>query len=211
MAQVLKETQRNNILNAAKHEFSENGIKATSMRSIARKANMTVGNLYHYYSSKNDILNAVISPVITQLRSVSSLFLPSDPNILSGNNNFIFEEDSLKILLSNLADTLTELEDQYTLEMIILTNDEETNKHHNLWLYMIMQEVFKQSKPNFIKTQNQLEIIASMTAKAIFSGLREGFKLKSTRYIEKEEFRAILRFYILQSVFFVRFKEEELT
>ena len=55
MAQVLKDSLRKAILDAAKEEFLEYGFKDASMRRIAAKANMTVGNLYRYFKNKESI------------------------------------------------------------------------------------------------------------------------------------------------------------
>ena len=49
MAQVLKEAQRDKILEAAKQELLHYGYKEASMRRIAAQAEMTVGNLYRYF------------------------------------------------------------------------------------------------------------------------------------------------------------------
>jgi AcrR family transcriptional regulator len=43
------------ILNAAIKIFSEYGYKGTSMRMIARRANISVGGLYLYFKSKDDL------------------------------------------------------------------------------------------------------------------------------------------------------------
>lgn len=60
--QVLKEEVRKTIHQAALVEFYEKGFKETSMRSIAERGGMTVGNLYRYFKSKEDLFYDVISP-----------------------------------------------------------------------------------------------------------------------------------------------------
>ncbi|MBB6218757.1 AcrR family transcriptional regulator [Anaerosolibacter carboniphilus] len=60
--QVLKDDVRNSIHQAALAEFYEKGFKDASMRSIAEKSGMTVGNLYRYFANKEDLFYAVISP-----------------------------------------------------------------------------------------------------------------------------------------------------
>lgn len=60
--QVLKDEVRNSIHHAALIEFQEKGFKNASMRSIAERGGMTVGNLYRYFASKEDLFYAVISP-----------------------------------------------------------------------------------------------------------------------------------------------------
>ncbi len=58
--QVPKEELKLDILHAAEHEFMRHGYKSASLRTIAKKANTTIGNLYHYFSSKESILEALI-------------------------------------------------------------------------------------------------------------------------------------------------------
>lgn len=65
--QVLKEEIRERILLAATEEFGSHGYHATSMRSIAKKADVTPGNVYAYFKNKEDLLDAILHPVLTQL------------------------------------------------------------------------------------------------------------------------------------------------
>ncbi len=53
---------KENILNVSKKLFFKNGFKETSIRQIAKKANVTSGALYKHFKSKEDILDAIISP-----------------------------------------------------------------------------------------------------------------------------------------------------
>lgn len=62
MPQVLKEEVREQILKAALEVFSEQGFLKTRMNDIALKAEVSTGNLYRYYQSKEEIFNHVISP-----------------------------------------------------------------------------------------------------------------------------------------------------
>ena len=49
MAQTLKDDVKARIIESAKEEFLENSYEKTSMRAIASKSNITVGNLYRYF------------------------------------------------------------------------------------------------------------------------------------------------------------------
>ncbi len=53
---------RDSILHVSKELFFKNGFKHTSIRQIASKANVTSGALYKHFSSKEDILDTIISP-----------------------------------------------------------------------------------------------------------------------------------------------------
>jgi AcrR family transcriptional regulator len=61
MAQTLKESIRAKIVDAALSAFAEDGWALSSMADISRRAGVSVGNLYRYYSGKTELLEAAIS------------------------------------------------------------------------------------------------------------------------------------------------------
>ncbi|MFN2490619.1 MAG: TetR/AcrR family transcriptional regulator [Actinomycetota bacterium] len=52
--------RREEILQASLHLFAERGFHGTSMRDIARQADITEGLIYHYFASKRDLFRAII-------------------------------------------------------------------------------------------------------------------------------------------------------
>lgn len=62
MAQQLKEKVRESILAAAEREFADRGYAATTVAAIARRAGISTGNVYRYYSSKTELFEALITP-----------------------------------------------------------------------------------------------------------------------------------------------------
>lgn len=63
--QVLKDDIRRRILDVARQEFYYRGFSKASMRNIASKAGVGVGNLYNYYPGKDDLFRAVLAPVVS--------------------------------------------------------------------------------------------------------------------------------------------------
>ncbi|GJL94043.1 MAG: hypothetical protein DHS20C05_04480 [Hyphococcus sp.] len=55
------QAQKRHILNAAAHCFSNNGYRLTSMADIASKAELSVGALYRYFSTKDVLFQALFS------------------------------------------------------------------------------------------------------------------------------------------------------
>jgi AcrR family transcriptional regulator len=55
-----KRDRREEILQASLHLFAEKGFHGTSMRDIARAADITEGLIYHYFASKRDLFRAII-------------------------------------------------------------------------------------------------------------------------------------------------------
>ena len=52
--------RREDILSASLQLFAEKGFHGTSMRDIAREADITEGLIYHYFASKRDLFRAII-------------------------------------------------------------------------------------------------------------------------------------------------------
>ncbi|MCE2615820.1 MAG: TetR/AcrR family transcriptional regulator [Phocaeicola sp.] len=65
--QTLKTDIEQRILEVAHQEFIENGVQRTCIRNVARKAGVTVGNLYHYFDSKDALFCEVMRPLLTAL------------------------------------------------------------------------------------------------------------------------------------------------
>jgi AcrR family transcriptional regulator len=63
------EAQRERILTAARKCFVEHGFNAASMAEIAATADISVGLIYRYFESKNDIIVAIIEQQLTLLRA----------------------------------------------------------------------------------------------------------------------------------------------
>ena len=80
--QVIKESLRIRILEVALREFEERGYEGTSMRAISEGAGTSLGNLYHYFHSKDDIYASCLTPVLDECIScMSLLFDVSDASI----------------------------------------------------------------------------------------------------------------------------------
>lgn len=61
MSQVLKESVRNKIMDAAEKKFSQIGYQKTTMEKIANEAGVATGNIYKYFANKDDLFTNVIT------------------------------------------------------------------------------------------------------------------------------------------------------
>jgi AcrR family transcriptional regulator len=66
MAQVPKQHVRDRFVAAAAASFAEAGYEATTMAGVAERAGSSVGNLYKYFSSKQELLDAAIPPELVR-------------------------------------------------------------------------------------------------------------------------------------------------
>ena len=69
MVQVLKDSIRDSIIDAANREILKNGIDKASMRTIAANAHMTVGNVYRYFKNKDELILTIVDPVLKKIDS----------------------------------------------------------------------------------------------------------------------------------------------
>ncbi len=62
--QKQKNNVRDLLLTVARDEFLKNGVKKTSMQTLAQKSGVAVGNIYNYFNSKDDLLKAILAPML---------------------------------------------------------------------------------------------------------------------------------------------------
>ena len=71
-----KEKRINDIMDAAVREFVEKGYEGASMESIARRAGLTKGGVYHHFRSKDEIMLAAnqryLEPVLAVMADLRS-------------------------------------------------------------------------------------------------------------------------------------------
>jgi AcrR family transcriptional regulator len=58
---------RERVVRAARHEFLERGVEATALRAIARRAHTSIGMIYYYFPTKEDLFLAVIEAPYARL------------------------------------------------------------------------------------------------------------------------------------------------
>ncbi len=79
--ELRKDEVRQRIVDAAKEEFLLSGYARASMRSIASQAGMTVGNIYLYFTGKEQLFDEVVSAPVEAFRRILRLTSPTDETI----------------------------------------------------------------------------------------------------------------------------------
>lgn len=72
--QYLKDDVRKNIMDGALIEFMEKGYEGASIRGIAKRSNSSVGNIYKYFKSKDELYENLIGTVYHRLINYISQF-----------------------------------------------------------------------------------------------------------------------------------------
>lgn len=68
--QVLKDEIRQKIVTEALEVFLEKGYEKTSMRDLAQRVGTSVSNMYHYFTSKEELFHAIAEPIAGRVRRV---------------------------------------------------------------------------------------------------------------------------------------------
>ena len=67
--QALADVRRQSVLDAARSAFFELGMEKTSMREIAQRAGYTVGAIYSYFASKEEVYGALLAESLERLNA----------------------------------------------------------------------------------------------------------------------------------------------
>jgi len=68
--QIKKEEVINSILDSAENEFFNLGYDKASMRTIAKNADTTLGNVYNYFDSKEDLFSKIVDKPYNMMQSI---------------------------------------------------------------------------------------------------------------------------------------------
>src|SRR5262245_48336089 len=66
-------------MDAARVCFLRNGFHQTSMQDVVREANLSIGAVYRYFPSKNELIMALAEQVIDQIAGVFDSVADEDP------------------------------------------------------------------------------------------------------------------------------------
>lgn len=80
----------NSIIDAAINEFVEKGYAAASMESIAGRAGLSKGGLYHHFRSKAEILFSVNQRIMEPLIELAAQ-IESNPSLVDGLKQYIHD------------------------------------------------------------------------------------------------------------------------
>ena len=168
MPQILKDDIRNRIVEAAKSEFMENTYEKTSMRNIANRSNITVGNLYRYFASKEELNRYIVQPALDKIQELILKISNNQVDILN-MENISLTSDQMRDMLESLADGVVDIYSRHRIEVNILMM--RTSVHN----YLI--EWFSQAIASIIANNYQIDrsspsvsLMAKVYAESIFSG-----------------------------------------
>jgi AcrR family transcriptional regulator len=117
--QYLKDEVRNNITEEALKEFMEKGYEGASIRNIAKKSNTSVGNIYKYFKSKEDLYENLIGTVYHKLIDYINKFDKVEIN------------EKAILIFYELMEKIMEIFNESSREISILLNQSKGSKYEN--------------------------------------------------------------------------------
>lgn len=117
--QYLKDEVRSSILAEALKEFNQKGFKGASIRSIAKNADTSVGNIYKYFKGKENLYESLMEPVYHQLMDYIFQFDQVERN------------DKTEDIFHGLMEKIMEIFNQNNKELAILLNKSDGSKYEN--------------------------------------------------------------------------------
>lgn len=178
--QYLKEEIKKEILQTALKEFHDKGFSNASMRNIARNAGVSLGNIYRYFPSKEDLFKALVE-VPYQLATTVA-FLNTNGSTAIGEL-----ETVVNLIMTNLVK-------EYRIHLLLLMDKSKGTTYENAKneLIMIAQQKMQESlQPVLAKKGIKVEndYIFSVMA-ATFT---EGFLIILRKYEDENEIKYLIR------------------
>ena len=120
--QIKKEEIKDRIKQAALEEFYKKNYKSATMRSIAKRAGITVGLIYTYYDDKEALLEEILSPVLYYIKNKFN-----ETSQLLGEEKKVAEADMIPTII------------KWPKELIILFENSAGSHYQNFRESMIAQ------------------------------------------------------------------------
>jgi AcrR family transcriptional regulator len=171
---------KDNIIKAARAVVSEQGVQKATLRAIAAEAGISIGTLYYYYPSKNDLLYDIIDSHTSESFFIAEAFKNGTIHEEMG------EEGLANYLTAKIKERIDGIEDNrilfYLIQEAIMGNDdikENIQKKYRLWIDSIdtiVTEVFR--------------VPASKTSRAtamIINAAIDGFMLKKLLGLDERD------------------------
>jgi len=197
MAQILKDECREKIIKAAKEEFLKKGYKGASLRRIADKAGMTVGNLYRYYNNKEDLNKQIVVSTLDKiedtLNSLTDNKISIETRVFDAKMNKYELIEALDSFAIKMCDIYQEASEEFGIVMLhSKLNDKFVN-----WFFNIAMTLISQNYDPKKGTIN-IEELANAHANSVWAGVKNIIvKSKLNSDDKKQLIKVYLRTYVM--------------
>ncbi|WP_028777144.1 TetR/AcrR family transcriptional regulator [Shimazuella kribbensis] len=183
----LKEEVRNAIVKAAFEEFSEHGYLEASMRRISAAAQISTGNIYRYFSGKEELFDHIIGSVYAKYSTYTKEYLQTVD--LYSNQ----DETAIVAFLEQVSTTYVTLLKTTGPRLRLMMCKSQGSKYEGLKLEMIefteklLLQTFSLAKP--IEQLSQFELAE---IKVLATTLIDGLVFIIDQYEEHEIFSFLI-------------------
>ncbi len=192
--QVLKDQVRNRIIASAKSEFLEKGFARASMRVIAENSEITVGNIYRYFSSKQLLFENVVHPAYLCVKNLLESVQINEEMPLPSERYHLFREK----FVGEVSDVIIE----YHSELLILFNGTSGTAYENTLgevvnlIFDILEKYIMDPLASRNSVQN-IKALGRLISKGIVEAINDLLLRveKSDREKIMSELRTIIDFY----------------
>ncbi|MBS3873206.1 MAG: TetR/AcrR family transcriptional regulator [Firmicutes bacterium] len=160
--QYLKEEVRARILEAALDEFEAHGYAKAQVQRIAQEAQVSTGNLYRYFASKEDIFDSIVRSCYERIAA-----LMADAAGFSGGG----EAKGVRGLAHHLAAGIMSVYNTHGRQLLIIAEKSIGSRHENF--VHIMTEMISERMQLELGRQGALadETLVRLVATGFFSGM----------------------------------------
>ncbi|MBQ3066698.1 MAG: TetR/AcrR family transcriptional regulator [Clostridia bacterium] len=166
--QYLKKEIRDKILVAAVDEFKQHGYADASIRNIANNAEISLGNIYRYFTNKEALYFAVINPFIESIKQ-------------SIEKDFVFTNKSMK----EISEVLVQFLMTYSDELLIIRKGKTV--HKDTFVNYIEEVISKKVEEMLVNAFPEINV--KITNKDFYSAIASGFLTSLFKVLRNEDSR----------------------
>ncbi len=190
MAQFLKEHKKEAIINAAIEVMQEKGITNMDMRTVAKKAGITVGNLYRYFNDKQALIDTIIGPLFERVENIlvrnsQGIFSLNKYERLNLSDDIIRSNDFFEIIVNVTSESHKVIKQYPTLAPVLLKDDYVKNML-TVWIESLWVNNTSGSKRQRILLRAHINSIVSGITYLLIEGVDLG----------EAEFKTVSEFYV---------------
>lgn len=177
--QVPKKEIRDRIEAAAREDFLKRGFSNASMRSIAKKAQVSTSNLYNYFKSKEELFYSITSPTIRKINDLLQQFIETERKL--GEDQFFSQITQL------MGKPIGKVIKNHRVEFLLIMDKSHGTKYENFKndLINVLEEHFLEHiQPNTNKKNQKLR--DTFVLHIVATNLLEGF-LEISRHYKDDE------------------------
>ena len=191
MPQVLKDELKQQILEAARQEFLEKGFTNASMRNIAARSGLSVGNLYRYFKNKDDLSDFIVNGVFSEINELINRLASLDME--QENSELKYDSlEELALYLDELSESLVDIFNRHKIEFNILMMDSSLNERMAKWFAGVISKIILSRYPRTANYVNEVNLLSESYAVSVFAGAKNIFK----KYRSVDYLAIVIRVYL---------------